>query len=51
MVKPLLKSEGIFMRKGDVYIWLTDDDRKIPVKMKSKVKVGAVNAVLKGGIY
>ncbi|NIP40434.1 DUF3108 domain-containing protein, partial [Candidatus Saccharibacteria bacterium] len=26
-VKPLLKSEGIFMRKGDVYIWLTDDEK------------------------
>jgi len=51
MVKPLLKSEGIFMRKGDVYIWLTDDERKIPVKMKSRVKVGAINAVLTGGAY
>jgi hypothetical protein len=50
-VKPLLKSEGIFMRKGDVYIWLTDDERKIPVKIKSKVKVGAVNVVLTGGVY
>lgn len=51
LVKPLLKSEGIFMRKGDVYIWLTDDEKKIPVKMKSKVKVGAVNAVLTGGVF
>jgi hypothetical protein len=51
MVKPILKSEGIFMRKGDVYIWLTDDERKVPVKMKSKVKVGAINAVLVGGVY
>lgn len=51
VVKPILKSEGIFMRKGDVYIWLTDDARKIPVKMKSKVKVGDINAVLVGGTY
>ncbi len=51
LVKPLLKSEGIFMRKGDVYIWLTDDEKKIPVKMKSKVKVGAVSAVLVGGVF
>jgi hypothetical protein len=51
VVKPILKSEGIFLRKGDVYIWLTDDDKKIPVKMKSKVKVGAINAVLVGGTY
>ncbi len=48
-VKPVLKSEGVFIRKGDVYIWITDDEFKIPVKMKSKVKVGSVNAVLVGG--
>lgn len=48
-VKPLLKSEGIFMRKGDVYIWLTDDEKKVPVKIESEVKIGAINAVLKGG--
>ncbi len=46
VVKPLLKSEGIFSRKGDVLIWLTDDSRKIPVKLQSKVAVGAVSATL-----
>ncbi len=40
LVKPILQSEGIFLRKGDIYIWLTDDERKIPVMIKSKVKVG-----------
>ena len=45
-VKPLLKSEGIFRRKGDVHIWLTDDARKIPVKMKSAVKIGSITATL-----
>jgi hypothetical protein len=51
VIKPVLKSEGIFLRKGDVYIWLTDDDRRIPVKMKSKVPIGSVDAVLTGGLY
>jgi len=46
IIKPLLKSEGIFMKKGDIYIWLTDDDKKIPVMMKSKVKVGSFVAKL-----
>ena len=51
VIKPLMKSEGIFNRKGDLYIWLTDDLRRIPVKMQSKVAVGAITATLVGGIY
>ena len=51
VVKPLMKSEGIFNRKGEVFIWFTDDQRRIPVKMQSKVAVGAITATLVGGIY
>ena len=46
LVKPILKFEGIFQRKGDVYIWLTDDARKIPVRMRSKIKIGSISADL-----
>ncbi len=46
LVKPLLKFEGIFQRKGEVYVWLTDDSRKMPVRMKSKIKIGSVFADL-----
>lgn len=45
-VKPMPQTEGIFQRKGDVYIWLTDDDRKMPVMMKSSVKVGPITATI-----
>lgn len=51
VIKPLLKSEGIFARTGDMYIWLTDDERRIPVQMKSKVRVGSITATLVGGSY
>ncbi len=51
VVKPLLKSEGIFEKKGDMYIWLTDDDRRVPVKMKTKVRIGSITATLVGGNY
>jgi hypothetical protein len=51
VIKPLLKSEGIFARTGDMYIWLTDDERRIPVLMKSKVKIGSIKATLVGGSY
>ncbi|BCS55240.1 DUF3108 domain-containing protein [Geobacter sp. SVR] len=51
VIKPILQSEGIFARTGDMYIWLTDDDRRIPVLMKSKVKIGSITATLVGGSY
>ena len=51
VIQPLLKSEGIFARTGDLFIWLTDDDRRIPVQMKSKVIVGSITATLTGGSY
>ena len=49
LIKPLIKSEGIFERKGEIYIWLTDDARRIPVKMKTKVAIGSITATLVGG--
>lgn len=46
VVRPLMQSEGIFSRSGDMEIWLTDDDRRIPVRMQTKVKIGSVTATL-----
>lgn len=50
LVKPVIRSEGIFFRKGDIYIWLTDDSRKIPVMMKTRISVGTVKALLVSGL-
>lgn len=50
VIKPMLKSEGIFDQKGELLVWLTDDDRHVPVKMKSKVIVGSVTATLVKGL-
>ncbi len=47
VVKPHMKSEGIFYRKGEIYIYLTDDERHIPVLLKSKILIGSVVAELK----
>lgn len=48
IVKPVLKSEGLFQKKGDILIWLTDDGSRIPVKIETEVPVGKVVAQLKG---
>lgn len=46
VIKPLLKSEGIFLRTGEIYIWFTDDEKRVPVMIKSKVKIGSVTVEL-----
>lgn len=51
VIKPLMKSEGIFSRKGDMFIWLTDDRKRLPVKMQVKVAIGSITATLVGGTY
>jgi len=51
LINPLLKNEGIFERKGAIYIWLTDDEKRIPVRMRTKVAIGHITATLVGGNY
>jgi hypothetical protein len=51
VVKPHLRSEGLFARTGDVTVWITDDSLRIPVKMTTKVKLGKITATLVGGSY
>ena len=45
-IEPLLESEGLFRKQGRLYIWLTDDERHIPVLMRSKAIIGAFEARL-----
>lgn len=51
VVKPLLKSEGIFLRKGEMHLWVTDDERKLPVLFTSKAKIGKFKVILAEGDF
>lgn len=46
VIEPILRSDAIFKQRGRLLIWLTDDSRKIPVQMKSKVIIGSITAEL-----
>lgn len=37
---------GIFLNEGNLRIWLTNDERRVPIVMQAKVIVGSVRAVL-----
>ncbi|MBI5211704.1 MAG: DUF3108 domain-containing protein [Elusimicrobia bacterium] len=47
LLEPMLRREGIFIQKGKrLRIWVTADERKIPVLMKVEVFFGHVTAAL-----
>jgi len=46
VVEPVLKFEGIFQQKGRVIVWLTNDAERIPVLMKSEIKIGSFVSTL-----
>ncbi len=47
VVEPVMRAEGIFKAKGNIKIWLTDDEYKMPVMMKTEVYfLGSINAQL-----
>lgn len=47
VVEPILKATSLFKQTGKLTVWLTDDQYKIPVLMKSKVAVGSISTELK----
>jgi hypothetical protein len=47
IVEPMVKEGGLFKSEGRILIWLSDDERKIPVKVNTKVIIGSIDAELK----
>jgi hypothetical protein len=46
IIEPLVLEGGLFKSEGNILIWLTNDNLKIPIKVKTKVVVGAIDAEL-----
>lgn len=46
LVEPLLRSEGVFRSSGSILVWLSDDERRIPVQVRSKVPIGSISVTL-----
>ena len=46
VLQPIIKTSGIFSEGGRAEIWLTDDDRRMMIQMKSKLSFGSLNLYL-----
>ena len=42
--------QGLFLNQGNILVWFTTDDRRIPVRMKAKVIIGSIVADLVSGL-
>jgi hypothetical protein len=49
IVEPIVPAgSGLFAQEGRLIVWVTDDDRRIPVRAQSKVAVGSVTVEIEG---
>jgi Protein of unknown function (DUF3108) len=46
VVEPLVKEGGLFKSEGSIIIYMTNDEAKMPVRVKTKVIIGSINADL-----
>lgn len=47
VVRPTIKTNGIFSQDGRAEVWLTDDDRHLVVQVKAKVAFGSLSMYLR----
>jgi hypothetical protein len=46
VIEPLVKEGGLFKNEGSIIIYMTNDEAKIPVRVRTKVIIGSINADL-----
>jgi hypothetical protein len=46
VVRPQMRFQEILRQKGEVLIWVTDDERRLPIRMRTALTVGSIEATL-----
>ncbi len=46
VIEPLVKEGGLFKSEGSIIIYVTNDEAKMPVRVKTKVVIGSIDADL-----
>jgi hypothetical protein len=47
VLEPMVREGGLFKSEGRIVIWLSDDDRKIPIRVNTKVVIGSIDTELR----
>lgn len=51
VLQPIIKTTGIFSEGGQAEIWLSDDDKRMMLQMKSRLAFGTLNLFLRSFRY
>ena len=46
LLEPIMKEGGLFKASGRIIVWLTDDERKIPVQVDAEIPIGSITSEL-----
>jgi hypothetical protein len=46
VIEPLVREGGLFRSEGKLYVWLTDDARRMPVRVSTQISIGSVDSEL-----
>jgi hypothetical protein len=47
VLHPVIETKGLFSKRSDTRVWLTDDERRLPVQIRSKFPFGTITLRLK----
>ena len=47
VIQPIIKTKGVFSEEGRAELWLSDDERRLILQMKSQLSFGSLNLYLK----
>jgi hypothetical protein len=47
VIEPLVNEGGLIKSEGRIVVWLTDDERKIPIRVNTKVVIGSIDTELR----
>jgi len=46
VIQPTIKTNGVFSEDGRAEVWLSDDEHRTILQMKSKLSFGSINLYL-----
>ena len=46
--EPYIQSGRVFSESGDLYLWVSNDKNKVPVKIEADLRVGSIEADIDG---
>jgi hypothetical protein len=46
LIEPIMKAGGLFKSSGRIIIWVTDDEKRIPVQIEAEIPIGSITTEL-----